>query len=33
VAKSSQSFVQQGLITSAEKDAIVSAAGSSSCGK
>ncbi len=33
VAKSAQSFVQQGLITSAEKDGIVSAAGQSSCGK
>jgi len=34
VAHSSQSFFQQGLITSAQKkDAIVSAAGQSSCGK
>ena len=33
VAKSSQSFVQQGLITAAQKDAITSAAGQSSCGK
>jgi hypothetical protein len=33
VAKSSQSFVKQGLITSMERDAIVSAAGNSSCGK
>lgn len=33
VTKSAQSFVQQGLITGAEKGAIVSAAGQSSCGK
>ena len=33
VSKSAQGFFQQGLITSAEKGAIVSAAGQSSCGK
>lgn len=33
VTKSAQSFVQMGLITTTEKDAIVSAAGQSSCGK
>jgi len=33
VAEASQSFVRQGLITPAEKGAIVSAAGRSSCGK
>lgn len=32
VAKTAQSFLQQGLITSAQKDAIVSAAAQSSCG-
>jgi hypothetical protein len=33
VAKSAESFVKQGLITKAEKDAIVSAAARSACGK
>jgi YVTN family beta-propeller protein len=33
VAHASQSFVNAGLITPAQKDAIVSAAGQSSCGK
>ncbi len=33
VAKSAQSFLQQGLITSTQKDAIVSSAGRSACGK
>jgi YVTN family beta-propeller protein len=33
VSQSAQSFVQQGLITAAQKNAIVSAAGQSSCGK
>jgi hypothetical protein len=32
MAKSAESFVKQGLITKAEKDAIVSAARSA-CGK
>ena len=32
VAKTSESFVDQGLITEAEKDAIVSAAAQSTCG-
>jgi len=33
VAKTAESFVELGLITEAEKDAIVSAAANSSCGK
>jgi hypothetical protein len=33
VAKTSENFVSAGLITDAEKDAIVSTAGESSCGK
>ncbi|MFN7961330.1 MAG: thrombospondin type 3 repeat-containing protein [Thermoanaerobaculia bacterium] len=33
VSRSATSFASQGLITQAEKDAIVSAAGRSSCGK
>jgi hypothetical protein len=32
VAQTSERFVTDGLITGAEKDAIVSAAGQSSCG-
>jgi hypothetical protein len=33
VAQTSGSFVDAGLITEAQKDDIVSAAGQSSCGK
>jgi hypothetical protein len=33
VAHTAESFLAQGLITAAEKDATVSAAGRSSCGK
>jgi len=32
-AQSAQSFVAEGLITSAAKDALVSAAAQSQCGK
>lgn len=33
VAQTSQGFVKQGLITSAQKGAVVSTAAQSSCGK
>jgi hypothetical protein len=32
VARSAESFLAQGLITPAEKDAIVAEAGQSTCG-